>query len=177
MKLFERSGGHWLFWSGFLYLSLTVLVGFSPYRDYTMLVQSVWLIMIALPLLCNPLARWLNMKETNMFDFFRRKTAKEYMDEASNVYNLPKPKLVDPTPPKPEPKEEPAKIFYRLGLTDNNRVSFQMGYSEITMNKAGCQQMIEQLEFFQSQLYDDGPSGGPDGDGGEPVPVPEQKAA
>lgn len=109
-----------------------------------------------------------------MFDFFRRRTAKDYLEDASNVYNLPKPKLVEP--PKQEPKEEPAKTFYRLGLTDNNRVSFQMGYSEITMNREGCQQMIDQLTFFQGQLYDD-PTSGPDGDGGEPVPVPEQKAA
>jgi hypothetical protein len=79
------------------------------------------------------------------------------------------------TPPMPEvtpPKEEPAKIYYRLGLTDNNRVAFSMGYNEITMNKTGCQQMIDQLKFFQSQLedeYDGG--GGPNG--GEPLPEPE----
>jgi len=110
-----------------------------------------------------------------MFDFFRRKTAKEYMDEASNVYSLPKPALV---PAAPEPKkEEPAKIYYRLGLTDNNRVAFSMGYSEITMNHEGIQQMIDQLTFFQSQLYDEDDTTPPDPDGGEPVPVPEQKAA
>jgi hypothetical protein len=114
-----------------------------------------------------------------MFDFFRRKSAKEYLETAKdNVYNLPKPKAV---PPMPEvEKEEPAKIFYRLGLTDNNRVAFSMGYSEITMNKEGCQQMIDQIAFFQSQLYDDDNNGGGGGpDGGEPVPVPEleKKAA
>lgn len=113
-----------------------------------------------------------------MFDFFRRKTAKEYMDDASNVYNLPKPKAVPDMPEVEPPKEKDAKIFYRFGLTDNNRIAFSMGYSEITMNKEGCQQMIDQLEFFKSQLYDDDNSG-PDGDGGEPIPVPEldQKAA
>ena len=67
--------------------------------------------------------------------------------------------------------------YATLGFADNNRVSFQMNYAEITMNKAGCQQMIDQLAFFQSQLYDEDGDGGPDGDGGEPVPVPEQKAA
>ncbi len=113
-----------------------------------------------------------------MFDFFRRKTAKEYLDSASNVYNLPKPKAVPPMPEVAPPKEEEsAKIFYRLGLTDNNRVAFSMGYSEITMNREGCQQMIDQLKFYQSQLYDDEPSGGPDGGGGEPLPIPEQRAA
>lgn len=112
-----------------------------------------------------------------MFDFFRRKTAKEYMDEASNVYNLPKPKAVPPMPEvEPPKKEEPAKIFYRFGLTDNNRVAFSMGYSEVTMNKEGCQQMIDQIKFFQSQLADeDDESPNDDPDGG--LPVPEQKAA
>lgn len=105
-----------------------------------------------------------------MFDWFGKKDS--YSTEAkSNVYNLPVPEVA---PPK---KEEPAKTFYRLGLTDNNRVSFQMGYSEITMNHEGVQQMIDQLAFFQSQLYDEDGNGGPDGDGGEPVPLPEQKAA
>lgn len=105
-----------------------------------------------------------------MFDFFKFKKSVEQTD---NVYKLPAPKAV---PPMPEvKKEEPAKIFYRFGVTDNNRVAFSMGYSEILMTKEGCQQMIDQLTFFQSQLYDDTPS--PDPDGGEPMPVPEQKAA
>ena len=115
-----------------------------------------------------------------MFDFFRRKTSKDYNEDVGNVYNLPKPKLVPPMPEVTPPKaEEPAKIFYRLGLTDNNRVAFSMGYSEITMNQAGVQQMIDQLEFFKSQLYDESPDGGPDGGGGEPLPIPlpEEKRA
>jgi hypothetical protein len=110
-----------------------------------------------------------------MFDWFGKKDS--YSDEAKdNVYNLPKltavPEVV--APPK---KEEPAKIYYRLGMTDNNRVAFSMGYTEITMSYAGCQQMIDQLTFFQSQLYDEPDNNGNDPDGGEPVPVPEQKAA
>ncbi len=115
-----------------------------------------------------------------MFDFFRRRTAREFIDEANNVYNLPKPKLVpampEVQPPAPE-KKDPV-TFYRLGLTNNNRISFQMGYTEITMNHAGVQQMIDQLEFFQSQLYDEtGPNDDPDG--GLPLPeeVEDRKAA
>jgi hypothetical protein len=37
-------------------------------------------------------------------------------------------------------------------LTDDNRVSFQMGYTTLTMNDAGVQQLIDQLEFFKNQL-------------------------
>lgn len=107
-----------------------------------------------------------------MFDWFSKKDA--YSDSAKdNVYNLPKLSAV-PEVALPK-KEEPAKIYYRLGLTDNNRIAFSMGYTEILMTSVGCQQMIDQLEFFQSQLYDD--SDGPDDDGGESIPVPEQKAA
>ena len=30
-----------------------------------------------------------------------------------------------------------------------------MGYSEITMNKDGCQQLIDQLTVFMNQLHDE----------------------
>ena len=168
MKLFARSGGHWLFWSGFVYVSLTALVAFSPYSDYTMCVQLVWLVMVALPLVCNPLARWLNMRENHMFDMFKKK---------SNVVAFPEKDVPYVEPPK---KEEPVTTYYRLGLTSNGRVSFQMGYSEITMNAGGIDNMIKQLKVFRDQVLqyeNDGPDDDPDG--GEPVPVPEkeQKAA
>jgi len=41
---------------------------------------------------------------------------------------------------------------YSIGLTDDNRVSIVMGYNSMTMNAAGVQQMIEQLELFKSQI-------------------------
>ncbi len=77
-----------------------------------------------------------------MFDFFRRRTAKEFLEEAKEKYEIP-----------PMPKvEDPATVFYRIGVTDKNRLSLQMGYSEITMNKTGVQNLIDQLETFKNQL-------------------------
>jgi len=146
MKLFARSGGHWLFWSGFIYVSLTALVAFSPYRDYTLLVQLVWFVLIALPLVCNPLARWLNMKENNMFNWLK---GKNKMPE--NVVPFPAPQAVPKVEPPKEP-EKPVTTYYRLGITNNGRVSFQMGYSEITMNAGGIDNMIAQLECFRDQI-------------------------
>jgi len=146
MKLFARSGGHWLFWSGVLYLSITVLVAFSPYRDYTMLVELVWLVMVALPLMCNPLARWLNMKENHMFDMFKKKP--------SNVVPFPKEPEHgggDGGGYIPEPKK-PTVTYYTLGMTSENRLEFKMGYSAITMNHGGVTNLIEQLETFKKQL-------------------------
>jgi len=172
MKIFGRSGGYYLFWCSALYLVIGMLDIFFIEADLSPQIQIAWLSVLVAPFVFPPWVRWFNLDinwDKKMFNLFGKK-------DKGNVVDFPK--LVEPTEPKPEPKkEEPAKIFYRLGLTDNNRVSFQMGYSEITMNKAGCQQMIDQLEFFKGQLYDDNDTTPPDPDGGEPVPVPEQKAA
>lgn len=98
-----------------------------------------------------------------MFDLFRRKAAKDFMQDARDftqqsheTYGIPPAKEV---PPMPE--EDPAKIFYRIGVTGNNRVSLQMGYSEITMNKEGVANMIAQLEVFMNQLTEEDNDGEP----------------
>ena len=73
--------------------------------------------------------------------------------DPKNVIKFPEPKAVPYVePPK---KEEPATVYYRFGITDKNRLAFQMGYSEITMNKQGVQNLINQLEFFKDQLEDE----------------------
>jgi len=81
-----------------------------------------------------------------MFDWFKKKTS-----DTSNVVKFPEPKAVPYVEP---PKEKPATVFYRIGVTDNNRLAFQMGYSEITMNKQGVQNLIDQLTFFRDQMPD-----------------------
>jgi hypothetical protein len=70
-------------------------------------------------------------------------------EDMSKVIQFPELKAVPE--PAPEP-EQPAKIFYRLGLTDNNRVAFSLSYGEVTMNREGVQKLITQLEFYQDQL-------------------------
>ena len=78
-----------------------------------------------------------------MFDWFKKR-------DYSNVIKFPEPKAVPYVEP---PKEEkPAITYYRLGITDNSRVSFQMGYSEITMNADGVDNMIRQLQVFRDQI-------------------------
>jgi hypothetical protein len=149
MKLFGRSGGYWLFWSGVLYLSVTALVALSPYRDYTMLVELVWFGLIALPLVCNPLARWLNMKENHMFDMFKKKNKLP-----DNVVPFPKKEETEyggGDGYTSEPKK-PAVTYYTLGMTSENRLEFKMGYSAITMNHGGVVNLIEQLDTFKKQL-------------------------
>ncbi len=174
--LWQRNGGYWLFWTSALYLTIG-LYCVIYYKDIpAAAVQLPWLFAISGPLLFPPLGRWLNMSvdwDIKMLNWFKNKRSEEAKD---NVYNLPAPKAVPQVePPK---QEEPAKIFYRLGLTDNNRVAFSMGYSEITMNWEGCQQMIDQITFFQSQLRDeDGNNPDNDPDGGLPLPAEQDRKA
>jgi hypothetical protein len=72
--------------------------------------------------------------------------------DMNKVIPFPEPKAVPW--PAPEP-EKPAKVFYRMGLTDSNRLAFSMGIMEITMSKEGVQNMIDQLVVFRDQLKDD----------------------
>jgi len=78
-----------------------------------------------------------------MFDWFKKK-------DYSNVIKFPEPVK---TPYIEPPKEKDPSIHYTIGHTDDNRIAFRMGYSTLTMNHVGVQQLIEQLELYKNQLY------------------------
>lgn len=82
-----------------------------------------------------------------IFDWFKK-------DKTSNnvVPMFPDQVPYDESPP-PAP-EKPVTTYYRLGITSNGRVSLQMGYSEITMNAGGVDNMIKQLEIFRDQIME-----------------------
>jgi hypothetical protein len=103
---------------------------------------------LSVPLWCPPVTRYFNM-EPLMFDLFKRNKMPK------NVVPFPAPKVVPDNPYIPPEPEKPAVTYYRLGITNTNRVSFQMGYSEITMNAAGIDNLIKQLEMFRDQLRDE----------------------
>jgi hypothetical protein len=83
-----------------------------------------------------------------MFDWFKN-------SEHKNVVSLPFPKpVIVPYVEPPEPKKE-SKTYYTFGLTDDNRMAFTMGYTTLTMNREGIQELINQLEFFKNQLHEE----------------------
>jgi hypothetical protein len=155
IKLFERTGGYWIF-----YISAAYLVG--SLWSWIVGVPAIWLapayiVCLAMPFWLPPLGRSMNLKvdwDIKMLDWFRnyRKSEGSVAEDMSKVIKFPELKAAPP--PVPEP-EQPAKIFYRFGITDNNRLAFSMGYNEITMNKEGVQGMIDQLTFFRDQLTED----------------------
>ncbi len=87
-----------------------------------------------------------------MFSWFKRKQSNE--DTALPTTLDTKEEIPAPKAETPKP-EKPAISYYRLGITDNNRVSLQMGYSEITMNRKGVQNLIDQLAVFRDHLTED----------------------
>jgi hypothetical protein len=145
MKLFGRTSGYYLFWTGFVYFWVGMYLAFTQYArpEYASL---GFVLALSVPLWCPPVARHFNM-EPLMFNLFSKKDKKP-----SNVVPFPASQDNNPYIPPPKEEEKPATTYYRLGITSNSRVSFQMGYSEITMNADGVDNMIRQLELFRDQI-------------------------
>ena len=79
-----------------------------------------------------------------MFNWFKR-------PDYTNVVKFPaQVPYVEP----PVAEKDPV-TYYALGPTDNNRISLKMGYSSITMNKAGAQALINLLTTAMNQLTDE----------------------
>jgi len=146
MKLFGRTSGYYLFWTGFVYFWVGIYLAFT-HAARPEFATLGFVLALSVPLWCPPVARHFNM-EPLMFDLFKRNKMPK------NVVPFPAPKAVAPTPQAepPKEKEKPPHTYYRLGLTDNNRVSFSMGYSEITMSAGGIDSMIKLLESYRDLL-------------------------
>ena len=148
MKLFGRTGGHWLFWSTAGFVTVGMYNILIEHFVTVELAQAIWIGVVSLPFVIPAFGRWLNMNidwDKNMFDWFKSKNKM-----SDNVVPFPEPKEY-PKMPYVDPNPEPT-THYTFGLTDDNRLSFTMGYTTLTMNEAGVQQLIDQLEFFKSQL-------------------------
>jgi hypothetical protein len=77
-----------------------------------------------------------------MFNFFKK-------PDYSNVVKFPE-QIKVPTPYIEQP--QPEEIHYTIGITSEGRIALKIGYSTLTMSKAGCEDLIEQLEVFVKQL-------------------------
>ncbi len=76
-----------------------------------------------------------------MFNLFHKKTAEEYIDQSKEVYNMPQ----KSNKPKDDKQE-----YYRIGARQDGMTTITMldsgGFSmTLTMNKAGCEQMIRMI--------------------------------
>jgi hypothetical protein len=60
--LWQPTGGYYLFWTGFVYFWISMYQVFIEHFAPIELIQIVWLVILALPLVVKPLARRLNMR-------------------------------------------------------------------------------------------------------------------
>jgi hypothetical protein len=81
-----------------------------------------------------------------MFDWFKKDKL------PANVVPFPGPKAAVPVEPQKVPERD-INTYYTIGHTDDNRVSLRMGYTTMAMNYQGVQNLIDQLELYQSQLH------------------------
>ena len=76
-----------------------------------------------------------------MFDFFRRRTAQEYIEEAKEKYMVPE--------TKPEAPKLNEDALYMVGVNEHGMVQLRVGapYAiTLTMNNGAVRQLIKQLE-------------------------------
>jgi len=144
MKLFGRTSGYYLFWTGFVYFWVGMYLAFTHAAQPEISTLG-FVLALSVPLWCPPVARYFNM-EPLMFNLFKKNKMPK------NVVPFPAPKAVEPVEP-PAPKEKEPAIHYTIGHTDDNRVAFRLGYSTLMMNYYGVQTLIDQLEMYQSQLH------------------------
>jgi hypothetical protein len=78
-----------------------------------------------------------------MFDWFKK-------SNYNNVVQFPELKATPSIPYIEPPKAE--QEYYSIGITSDNRMTFKTGISTLTMNREGCEHLIEQLTVFMNQL-------------------------
>ena len=144
MKLFGRTSGYYLFWTGFVYFWVGIYLAVTHAASPEFATLG-FILTLSVPLWCPPVARYFNM-EPLMLDLFRKNKMPK------NVVPFPAPKAVSPVKP-PTPEEKDPTTYYSIGHTDDNRVTLRMGYTTLTMNSQGVQNLIDQLELYQQQLY------------------------
>jgi hypothetical protein len=76
-----------------------------------------------------------------MFEWFKKPGYSNVLQFPENNVNTP---YVEP------PKVE--ETYYSIGITSENRITLKTGYSILTMNRKGCEDLIEQLTVFKNQL-------------------------
>ena len=151
MKLFGRTSGYYLFWTGFVYFWAGMYLAFTHTAPPEFATLG-FVLALSVPLWCPPVAQHFNM-EPLMFNLFSKKNK-----TPSNVIPFPEQKETTEygggdgggyLPPKPK---EPAVTYYTLGMTSENRLELKIGHSAITMNHDGLVNLMKQLEVFREQL-------------------------
>jgi len=81
-----------------------------------------------------------------MFDWFKGKD-----NEPSNVVPFPVNNGAPPPTPIPTVPTYPQTNVH-FGITDDNRVEMMVGGCKLWLTRGGCQNIIDQIEFYMKRL-------------------------
>ena len=144
MKLFGRTGGYYIFWTGFVYFCVGTALALTQ-SGLTNFATLGFIIALAFPLVCPPVARYFNM-EPVMFDLFRK----------------PKyPEIEEPTPMQVPtvniPKVNADEANYTIGVNESGstqlRIKLDYGSATLTMTEQGVIDLIEDLAHSIRKEY------------------------
>jgi hypothetical protein len=155
MKLFGRTGGYYLFWTGISYFTISVICAIWLKEIPVHYITMSWLLVLAVPLFVPPVGRYFGMTPFFGEDSMWRK--REIGDRVSkdidnNVVKFPeiRPdlKLVEP----PKDMIDVTRPPYTIGINESGNVQFSMktdyGNTTLTMNDEGVIGLIEDLAHY-----------------------------
>jgi len=155
MKLFGRSGGYYLFWTGAIYFAVGMYCIFVDHFVPVWVAQLIWISVLLVPFVIPQVGRYFNMYtiwETNMFGWRKRQIA-EKVDADINDTVLPEPVVTPLMPKVAEPKADTfdnSDAAYTIGINQAGntqlRVKLDYGSATLTMTTAGVYALIRQLE-------------------------------
>lgn len=160
MKLFARTGGHWLFWTGFCYMVGGLVVINSSYSDYTYLVQILWIAAMVLPFTLPPFGRWLNMNvdwDKDMFGWRKKQIAEQVAKDNPPLEDVKCAEVEETVAQPAEEKFDATEATYTIGKNNAGntqlRMKLEYGSASLTMAPDAVVELIEQLAVTIRKQY------------------------
>jgi hypothetical protein len=155
MKLFGRTGGYYLFWTGAVYLVTGVTCALFFREVRLEFLQIIWLATLALPFTYPPLGRYFNLDvewDKNMF-WRKRQIADKVAKDIGDFPETPEVPVVN----EPEDKFDNSDATYTIGRNNAGntqlRIKLEYGSTTLTMGPEAVVDMIEQLSVTIRKQY------------------------
>jgi Zn-dependent protease with chaperone function len=161
MKLFGRTGGYYLFWTGAVYFAVGMINIFVYPFCSAWLAQLVWITVLVVPLVIPQVGRYFNMNtmwETSMFGWRKRQIAEQVAQANSDLPDngLFESKTTTDMPAVNEPAAEDAA--FTIGITSDGRTQMRIkldyGSATLTMTQLGVIDLIEDLAHTIRKDYE-----------------------
>lgn len=156
MKWFGRTGGYYLFWTGFVYLVTGITCAFYFKVVEPVYVQAVWMLVLCMPFMFPPLGRYFNLDiewDRKMFGWRKKQIAEQVNKDIGDL-----PDTVE-TPEVEEPKDtfDATESTYTIGKNKSGNTQLRMklehGSATLTLAPDAVVDLIEQLAVTIRKQY------------------------